>query len=100
MMAKSENTRYRWEIAARATAAAIGGYAVSALFTAVLTHFLALPRADAVLVATMLGFLLYAIVAMVAFYVRSVPRLWIALAAACAALGTVLFLTPSPGSVA
>jgi hypothetical protein len=66
----------------------------------VLTHLLSLPRADAVLVATMLGFLLYAIVAMAAFYVRSVPRLWMALIVACAVLGGVLALTRGPGGAA
>jgi hypothetical protein len=99
-MAETENPRYRWEIAARAFAAAIGGYIVSALFTAVLTHLLSLPRADAVLVATMLGFLLYAIVAMAAFYVRSVPRLWMTLAVACAVLGAVLALMPGSSEAA
>lgn len=100
MKALSENARYRWEIASRAAAAAIGGYAVSALFTAVMTGFLSLPRADAVLVATMIGFLLYAIVAIVAFYVRSVPRLWIVLTAMCAVLGVVLALMPKHVGVA
>ncbi|RCW68626.1 iron transporter [Pseudorhodoferax soli] len=71
--------RYRLAVASRAVAAAAGGYVMAATCAAALS--LALPalggaRPDAVLIATMLAFVLHAIAAMWAFGCASAWRAW------------------------
>jgi hypothetical protein len=61
-----------------------GGYAVTAASVAALAAVLAacgMARPDAVVLAAMLGFLLYLALLLWAFTVKSVARLWLALAA-------------------
>lgn len=68
--------RHRWNVLARVLAASVGGYGLAALAAVVLA--LALPRlttasrADGVLIATLLGFVVYTAVAIWVFSVRGV----------------------------
>ena len=69
----------------RVTAALLGGYAFSAALVALLAAALPLAgmaRSEAVVLAAMLGFLLYLLVLLWAFSVRSLARLWARLAGA------------------
>ncbi|CAN7276324.1 DUF3649 domain-containing protein [Pseudorhodoferax sp. LjRoot39] len=75
-----------WQIAGRVLAAALGGYALSALAMADLA--LLLPRvggatqAEAVLVASLCSFVVYTGVALWAFATRSAVRAWLGLCGA------------------
>lgn len=69
----------------RVTAALLGGYAFSAALVALLAAVLPLAgmaRSEAVVLAAMLGFVLYLLVLLWAFSVRSLARLWAGLAGA------------------
>lgn len=70
--------RYRLAITSRAVAAVAGGYAVAAGFAAALSLGLAqlMPRVEAVLTATMLAWLAYAMAAGWAFYARTAWGAW------------------------
>ena len=70
--------RYRLAITSRTLAAAAGGYALTAGFTAALTLGLVpfMPRVEAVLTATMLAWLAYALAAAWAFYARTAWGAW------------------------
>ena len=70
--------RYRLAIASRTAAAVGGGYAVAAGFAAAVSLALAqcMPRVEAVLTATMLAWLVYAIAAGWAFYARTAWGAW------------------------
>jgi hypothetical protein len=70
--------RYRLAVTSRAVAAIGGGYALAAGFTAALSLGLAqlMPRVEAVLTATMLAWLAYAMAAGWAFYARTALGAW------------------------
>ena len=83
-MTQEQTRRYRWAVLLRALMATLGGYALTALTCAVLAHALvavgAMPRAPAVLLSTLISFLLYTAVALWAFHVSSLLRVtaWMA----------------------
>jgi hypothetical protein len=71
--------RYRWAVASRTLAAVFGGYVLSAAFAGALSLALPLagvPRAEAVLWATLLAFLVHATAALWAFGCASAWRAW------------------------
>lgn len=70
--------RYRLAIASRAGAAVGGGYALAAAVTAALSLALAqgMARVEAVLTATMLAWVVYAVAAGWAFYARTAWSAW------------------------
>ena len=74
----SDQVRYRLNIASRTVLAVLGGYAVSALYAASLSLALPLPRAQAVLAATMLAFIVYCTLCIWAFCAASARRAWVA----------------------
>ena len=78
MKAARVDGRYRLAIASRTCAAAAGGYALAAGCAAALSAglMLCMPRADAVLTATMLAWLAYALAAAWAFYARTACGAW------------------------
>lgn len=78
MKAARVDWRYRLAITSRTVAAIGGGYALAAGFTAALSLALAqwLPRVEAVLTATMLAWLAYAMAAGWAFYARTAWGAW------------------------
>jgi hypothetical protein len=78
MKAARVDWRYRLTITSRAVAAIGGGYALAAGFTAALSLALAqwMPRVEAVLTATMLAWLAYAMAAGWAFYARTAWGAW------------------------
>ena len=70
--------RYRLAITSRTVAAVGGGYALAAGFTAALSLLLAqcMPRVEAVLTATMLSWVVYAIATGWAFYAHTAWGAW------------------------
>ncbi|WP_422843311.1 DUF3649 domain-containing protein [Acidovorax sp. M2(2025)] len=70
--------RYRLAVASRTAAAAAGGYALAAAFAAAGSLALqpAMPRVEAVLTATMLAWVAYALAAGWAFYARTAWGAW------------------------
>ncbi|QEI09132.1 DUF3649 domain-containing protein [Pigmentiphaga aceris] len=86
--------RYRLSVLSRVVAASVGAYAVTSLISAAFA--LALPwvtgasRADAVMLATMLSFAVYTMVALWVFCVRTALRAWIGLGCVAVAAGLVL----------
>ncbi len=61
-------------------AATVGGYAVVSLIAAALSLCLPMPRLEAVMTATLVGFLVYAAIIMSVFHARSAGRAWLGLA--------------------
>lgn len=77
-------------IVSRSLAAILGGYALAASATALLAVVLPLPRADAVVTATLLSFLLYALAVLRVFTVRSAARAWLDMLAPAAAMALLV----------
>ncbi|TBU96576.1 DUF3649 domain-containing protein [Stutzerimonas kirkiae] len=73
-------TRYRWSVASRVFAAVFGGYALTSAITLLLALVWPLPRAQAVLAASLPSFLLYGLIVLWVFSVRSATRAWVGLA--------------------
>lgn len=77
--ASSPARRNRALVIARIAAAVLGGYAFSAVLVALLAILLpiaGMARSEAVLLASMLGFLIYLVVLIWAFAEPSVKRVW------------------------
>lgn len=86
--------RYRWAVASRALAAIAGGYALSAATAAGVGLMLTRSGStgvDAVLWATMLGFITHAIAALWAFGCANATRAWLGIGIPAALLGAVAF---------
>ncbi len=87
---------YRWMVASRVVAGFIGGYLLASLATVVLA--LLLPRvsdtsqAEALLIATLWSFALYAVIVIWTFTTRSATRAWIGVGACGAALSLAWLL--------
>jgi hypothetical protein len=84
---------YRLGVASRAVAAILGGYALTATASGLLALTLPMQRADAVLTATLLSFILYVCAALWAFAADSALRAWLGIAvpAAVCALGILAY---------
>lgn len=73
----SSLARYRLGVASRTILAVFGGYVASALAAASLSLALPLPRAQAVLAATMLAFVLYCTLVIWAYSAATATRAWL-----------------------
>ncbi|WP_027014562.1 hypothetical protein [Comamonas composti] len=93
-MTQAQTLRYRWAVLCRVLLAVLGGYGLTALACAVLAHGLvavgAMERAPAVLLATLLSFVLYTVVALWVFHVPRVQRVAAVLAAWALVLAAAL----------
>ncbi|KAF1043268.1 MAG: hypothetical protein GAK35_02268 [Herbaspirillum frisingense] len=67
---------YRLAVLSRAVAAIAGGYVLAALCTALSAQWLPMARADAVMTATMLSFLIYTCAVIWVFAARDAWRAW------------------------
>lgn len=79
-------------IVLRVLAGVGGGYGLAALFTMALSLGLPMPRAEAVLAATMASFAVHAGAIVWAFAASGPLRAWLGLAVPAAALALLLFL--------
>ncbi|MFL9925734.1 DUF3649 domain-containing protein [Herbaspirillum lusitanum] len=77
MMQSGSMVMYRLGVLSRVLAAILGGYVLSALCTVMVSHGLPLGRADAVMTATMLSFIIYTCAVIWVFAVHSALRAWI-----------------------
>ncbi len=84
--------RYRWLVASRVAAAALGGYALTSAATVLLALLWPAPKAQAVLWATMLSFVIYTVAVIWAFTARGVARVWIGMIGGGAVLGALAWL--------
>ena len=107
-MAKSASTARgtnrgigRWNVASRILAAIPANYLFTSLITAclarLLAHGLTVNPAEASVAATLLSFAIFATVAIFAFGLRSIARLWLWLAAGSAVGGGLLWLSLDMG---
>lgn len=74
--------RYRLAVASRVLAAALGGYAVAAASTRLLSLTWPAPPSQAVMWASMLSFVIWAVAVLWVFATRSAWRAWWGLSAA------------------
>lgn len=86
-MKLNHELQYRLGVASRAIAAILGGYALTALATALLAVSLPMARIDAVLTATLLSFTVYTCAVLWVFAARSALRAWIGIVLPAAILG-------------
>lgn len=97
-MTPKEETRYRWMVASRVFIAAIGGYALTSVATIFLAMIWPLPKAQAVMAASMLSFTLYAVVVIWVFSVASAKRAWIGVIVPLIILSLIDWLLLSGGA--
>jgi len=75
---------YRWMVTSRVVAGFLGGYLVASVATSVLAllivRLLDHPRADALLISTMLSFVLYACLIVWVFSTGTATRAWLGIA--------------------
>ncbi|WP_028602045.1 DUF3649 domain-containing protein [Ottowia thiooxydans] len=84
---------YRWSVASRVAAATLGGYALASAATVLLALFWPAPKAQSVLWATMLSFVVYTVAVIWVFYTRSATRAWLGMVlgtAVCTGLAWIL----------
>lgn len=92
--AARRSTPYRLAVAARVLLAALGGYGVAALATALFSLILPMARSEAVATATLISFAVMAFLVCAVFAARSLWRsaLWIAVPALLLGGGLMLAL--------
>lgn len=85
--------RYRLAVASRALAAGLGGYALAAASTAALSLLLhpSLERVDAVMTATLLSWIVYALAIGWTFYARTAWLAWAGVLLPALALGAAVY---------
>ncbi|WP_338880755.1 iron transporter [Achromobacter veterisilvae] len=99
MSKRALSLRYRLQVASRVVAAAVGGYALTSATIVLVALLLPLPRAQAVLASSMLGFVWYTLAVIAVFSVRTAVRAWLAIALPTAAIALVCaWLLPAAGS--
>ncbi|WP_022962617.1 hypothetical protein [Halopseudomonas pelagia] len=92
--------RYRWMVASRIAAAALGGYLLTSALTVLLALTWPLPQAYALAASTMLSFALYAAIIVWVFAARRLWVVWLGLiltTAVCTALCWLLLPGAVPG---
>lgn len=95
-MSAAEVRRYRWQVFSRVLAAALDGYALTALATIalarVLTRLLGMLPAAAILSATLVSFVLFTVIVLWVFSARSATRAWLGIVLPALALGALLLV--------
>lgn len=90
--------RYRLLVLSRIVVAALGGYALASAMAVLLALVWPLPRAEAVMVSTLLSFVWYAVAVIWVFSVRSVLRAWIGILGVTAVLSLLCWLLSGSAS--
>lgn len=91
--------RYRWAVASRAIAAVLGGYALASAAAACLAVWLPMTRVDAVVTASMLGFVVYTIGVVWVFATRNTWRAWVGIMIPTVAFAGLFWLNRLMSSV-
>lgn len=91
---KSEqgNPYYRLLVTARIAAAVLGGYAFATATILLLTYLLPMPQQDALMLSTMLGYLIFAIAIIWVFSVKTVKRAWLGIIISTSVVSALVFL--------
>jgi len=89
--------RYRWLVASRVAAAAIGGYALTSAATVLMGLLWPAPKVQAILWATMLSFAVYAVAVIWVIHTRSVKRAWAGMVIGTAVLSVLALLLKMGG---
>lgn len=87
----------RWHVAARVAAAIPANYVLTSLAAACIARLLPTSPAEASVAATLLSFALFALIALSAFGLRSLVRLWSSIGVAAAVMGGGLWLSIAVG---
>lgn len=95
---KSVSAAYRWAVASRVAGAFLGGYALISAATVLLALVWPLPKAQAVLSASMLSFALYAGFVVWAFHVRRLRWIWSMVLVGSALLSAAAWLLGAGGA--
>jgi hypothetical protein len=88
----SPSWRYRLAVGSRTLAAVAGGYALSAVSTTLLATLLPQSKAEAVITATLLSFIVFCCAVLWVFAARNAWRAWAGLLAPSAVCGLGLWL--------
>ncbi len=78
---------YRLAVASRSLAAIFAGYLLASVTSICIAEWLPLPRAEAVVTAMMLSFLVYLVAVLWCFACRTALQAWVGVLAPCAVLG-------------
>ncbi|MBO1110908.1 DUF3649 domain-containing protein [Bordetella petrii] len=89
--------RYRWAVASRVGAAALGGYALASATAACLAVWLPLARPDAVVTGMLSAFVVYAIGVTWVFATRNAWRAWAGMLMPAVLLAALCWLGRSAG---
>lgn len=92
-IARAGLAHYRWAVFSRAIAAVLGGYALAYIAAAGMSVWLPMARADAVLTATMLAFVIYALAVMWVFFAHNTLRAWAGIVVPTAVLAILFWIT-------
>lgn len=87
-----EHPYYRLLVLSRIIAAVVGGYAFSTMVILILTYLLPLPQKDALMLSTMLSYIIYLLTIIWVFSVKTVRTAWIGMIASTGLLGALAFL--------
>ena len=90
---RTGSARQRLHVLARAIAAIIGGYVVTALAVACLARLLPMRPAEASIAATLASFAIYAGIIVAIFWAKSMLRVCMGLGSALLLLGAALYLS-------
>lgn len=88
---------YRWRVALRVAAAALGGYALTSAATVLLSLLWPAPKAQAVLWATMLSFAIYTVAVIWVIHTSSLKRAWAGMVLGTLVLSTLAWWLKSGG---
>ena len=92
MLTPENGARYRWAVAARVLLAAVGGYILSSLLLIILATLWPLPQAQALAAATLLSFLIYALIIIWVFSAKHLGKLCLNFGAATLITAAVVYL--------
>jgi len=91
----TEQPHYRLLVLSRIIAAVVGGYAFSTVMILVMTYLLPLSQKDALMLSTMLSYIIYLLAIIWVFAVKTVRTAWIGISAATGLLGALAYLLHS-----
>ncbi len=89
---EGNKTTDRLLVLSRIMAAVFGGYALTTVMILLFSYLLPLPKKDALMLATMLGYIIYALIIIWAFTVSRVKLVWLGIGASTGLCGAFVFL--------
>lgn len=96
-MIQADNGGGRLAVVGRLLAAVPGNYVLTCIITALFARHLPMATAEASLAATLLSYVVFAVIAMAAVAASSATRLWLWMGGATMGLGALLWLSLQMG---